>query len=100
MLLAKIKKLVLAVEPRAKIILYGSVARGDDRRNSDIDLLILVEKNKISFKEEKEITYPLYDLAIETGKLISLLVFPKKIWETQHKATPFYQEIKADGVEL
>ncbi|MEP7168323.1 MAG: nucleotidyltransferase domain-containing protein [Bacteroidota bacterium] len=100
LLLAKIKKLVHAVEPKAKIILYGSVARGDDRKNSDIDLLILVEKNKMSFKEEKRITYPLYELEFDSGQIISPMVFSKKEWEEKHRVTPFYENIKLEGIEL
>ncbi len=38
-----IKQLVQNVDPTAQIILYGSFARGDNKLNSDIDLLILLE---------------------------------------------------------
>jgi len=29
-----------------KILIFGSVARGEDRSDSDIDLLVTLEKNK------------------------------------------------------
>jgi len=32
-----------------KILIFGSVARGDDRSDSDIDLLVTLEKNKTLF---------------------------------------------------
>lgn len=47
-LLAEIKRRVLEKEPSAKIYLYGSRAGGDAREDSDWDLPILVDKEKIS----------------------------------------------------
>lgn len=40
--LKKIKSIIKQIEPQAEIILYGSRARGDERPDSDWDLLILV----------------------------------------------------------
>lgn len=45
-ILGLIKKSVLATDPNATVILYGSYARGDYREDSDIDLLILLNKDK------------------------------------------------------
>ncbi len=41
-ILSRIKRTVLDREPSAKIYLYGARARGDARRDSDWDLLILL----------------------------------------------------------
>lgn len=87
-------------EPAATLILYGSYARGDNRADSDIDLLILVDKDKITMADERNIKYPLYDLAIDTGQIISALVFPKKKWERMHCITPFYENIQKEGIIL
>lgn len=95
-----IKQLVNNVDPNAKIILYGSFARGDNTNNSDIDLLILVDKEKITYQEEKQLKYPLYDLEFETGQIISPLVLSKKEWESKHRITPFYSNVTTEGIEL
>ena len=58
-LLAEIKKRVLQTEPDAKVILYGSYARGDANEESDIDLLILVEREVLSYQDKVNITRPL-----------------------------------------
>jgi predicted nucleotidyltransferase len=95
-----IKNLVKSTEPDATIILYGSYARGDNRKDSDLDLLILLDKDKITREDEKKVKYPLYDIEFETGQIISPLVISKKDWETRHKITPFYDNIRREGVIL
>lgn len=99
-LLARIKNIVSSVEPDAKIILYGSFARGDNKEHSDIDLLIILGKEKISHQEKKKIKYPLYDLEFDTGQIISPLIFSKNEWNMEHFITPFYKNIKKEGIEL
>jgi predicted nucleotidyltransferase len=99
-ILLKIKQLVNLSEPSATIILFGSQARGQGNNQSDIDILILVDNDKLTYAEEQRIKYPLYDLEFETGKVISPVIFSRKDWETRHTITPFYKNIKKDGVLL
>jgi predicted nucleotidyltransferase len=83
--------------PDARVILFGSEARGDAMPDSDIDLLILLNKDKVSLRERQSITYLLYDVELETGILINPLVIPLSIWESKYKITPFYQNILREG---
>jgi predicted nucleotidyltransferase len=62
-----IKKSIKASSPNAKVILYGSQARGDNKAGSDIDILVLVDKEKITREDEKNIKYPLYEIEFDTG---------------------------------
>ena len=95
-----IKNSVKSKVPNSTVILYGSRARGDNRSDSDIDILILVDKERITREDEKKIKYPLYDIEFETGKVISPLVLTKSDWESRHKITPFYENITKEGVVL
>lgn len=85
----QIKDIIRHVAPTAKTILYGSQARNEARSDSDIDLLILLDGEKITLKEEEAITLPLYELELKTGISISPMVMLKKLWENRPFKTPF-----------
>lgn len=99
-ILARIKQSIQNSEPQATVILYGSFARGDEKEFSDIDILILLDQEKITYSDETRIKYPLYDLEYDTGNVISLLIFSRNDWETRHSVTPFYKNVKREGVLL
>lgn len=96
-ILQKIKILVQQREPLAKIYLYGSRARGTARSDSDWDLLILLNKDKITNEIEQNITYPLYDLEFEIGEVISPMVYSEKEWESKYRITPYYSNVMKEG---
>jgi hypothetical protein len=62
--------------------------------------LILLNKNEVTRKQEKEFRDELYTVELETGEPISTFVFSKSDWEGRHKYTPLYQNIKRDGIHL
>ncbi|MFT3751571.1 MAG: nucleotidyltransferase domain-containing protein [Paludibacter sp.] len=96
----QLTRIVRQQSPDAKIILYGSEARGDSRPDSDIDVLILVEKEKITLEEEEQISLPIYLLELNTGILISPRIQTRKSWENQPFKTPFYINVVNEGIEL
>ena len=71
------------------LILYGSQARNEARSDSDIDLLILLDGEKMTLKDEESITLPLYELELKTGVSISPIVTLKKLWENHPFTPPF-----------
>jgi len=99
-ILLMIANTVKAIVPNATVILYGSRARGDNNPDSDFDVLILQEKEKIWREDEMKVKYPLYDIEFETGKIISPLVLSKKDWETRHRITPFYDNVIKEGMQI
>ena len=99
-LFQRIKNSVNVTAPGATIVLYGSYARGDNRNDSDLDVLILVDKENVTVPETKNITYPLYEIEFDTGIIISPLVLSKKKWEAKHHITPFYENVRREGLVL
>ena len=99
-LVSEISRLVRNSEPDATVILYGSYARGDEKNDSDIDILVLLEKDRITPSDEQRVSYPLYELEFETGYIINPLVISKRDWEKRHRITPFYQNVQREGVVL
>jgi predicted nucleotidyltransferase len=99
-LLQLVKTTVKKTEPKATLILYGSYARGDFDTDSDLDLLVLVDKEHITRSDQKRIKYPLYDIEFDTGVLISPLILSNKEWESIHRKTPFFENVSKEGQVL
>ena len=81
----------------AKVILFGSKARGDHNEHSDIDLLVVASK-LLHWKEEKAIIGALFDIGMEYNVIFSPLFTFSDEWEEGiFTAFPVYQEISRDG---
>ena len=87
-----IRNYVSSIDPNAEIILYGSRARGDERTDSDWDILILTD-NSINLQIERKFRDKLYDLELETGEPFSVFAYSKNDWKTRQRITPFYQKV-------
>ena len=84
-------------EKIVKIILYGSVARGEDREDSDIDVLIIT--NYDSFKMQKLVSDVVIKILLEYGIYISAKVLSVEEFNQMKKInTSFYRNILKDGV--
>ena len=91
-----------------RLVLFGSKARGDDRPDSDLDLLIVLRGGQKPSAEGfyslgatdpvwREIVGSTFDFLLEYGVLVSPTVLSKeeyRIW------SPFTARIKQEGIEL
>ena len=83
----------------AKLLLYGSRARGDYSEGSDWDLLVILDKAKIEQSDYDNIVYPLTDLGWGRGEIIIPVLYTKKEWESM-SPMPFYQNVEQDKRQL
>lgn len=98
-ILKSITDRVHSIVPGAKIILFGSRARGDERLDSDWDLLILVDKPMLDSDDFDTISYPIMELGWEEGEQFSPKLYTIKEW-LKRSFTPFYKNIEAEGIVL
>ena len=85
----------------AKLILYGSRARGDAADDSDLDLIALVdEKTPVLENQLEDIAYRLmWDHNFQP--IISLKVFSEERFkQAAAKGLSFYRNVEREGVEL
>ncbi len=79
--------------------LYGSRARGDHRPDSDWDLLILLNKDKVALSDYDNVSYPFAELGWDLGEEINPVLYTRKEWEQRH-FTPFYHNVEDDKIVL
>ncbi len=83
----------------AKLILYGSYARGDHHEGSDIDFLVVLKDEDI--KTGSEVRYrnsALYDLELKFNTTIS--AHPTTLGRFNTSDYLFYQNVRREGIEL
>lgn len=86
--------------PDSEVYLYGSQARGNAKQFSDWDLLILLNQPNIPFEFETKFMDEFYELELETGEVISPLIYSKNEWDLKYAITPLFENIKKEGVKL
>lgn len=84
-----------------KVILYGSYARGDYNKNSDIDIMILTDLNDQELAKYRiKIRDLACDLEAENDIIISPLVRNIEKYNNRIDVVPFYMNIQKEGVIL
>jgi predicted nucleotidyltransferase len=99
-LLRECKAVVRRIVPEARVILYGSRARGDPEPLSDYDVLILIE-GKVETELEDRIGDALYEVELKYGAIISEIVLSRRQWdEPRYQVLPLHQNVDQHGVLL
>lgn len=98
-ILQSIMDKIRSIVPNAKVILFGSRARGDERPDSDWDLLILVDKPALDSTDFDTISYPVMELGWEKGEQFSPKLYTIDDW-LRRSFTPFYKNVEAEGIIL
>jgi predicted nucleotidyltransferase len=98
--LLELKKLLLERFGDMEIIIYGSKARGDYDKESDIDLLILVDA-EVNTPIEDEIINLAYNVELLHDVVFGLLIESKNNWNSEiSKAMPIHWNVDREGVPV
>ena len=99
-ILEQIKKLGKKVLPKGShLLLYGSRARGDNRPDSDWDLLVLLNRPQNESADFSAISYPLMELGFDLGQYFSVHTYSQKEWKSMN-FMPFYKNVERDKIQL
>ena len=79
----------------SRLMLFGSKARGDSRRNSDVDILVVLKRN--NKKTTEEIAILTHEPIVRFGVLLSPIVVKEDFFK---EWSPLLEHIKKDGITL
>lgn len=100
LIIDRISKSIHAKDPNAEAFLFGSRARGDNREDSDWDILILVDSDKVTNEIEDNFRDDLYNIELDSGQIISTFIYPKDYWNSNLVYSPLYKNVIKEGVRL
>ena len=81
-----------------RIILYGSVARGTQTEESDVDIAVIVRKYTEDMHDKMiDLTV---DLELEYNKVLSVLLIDYDNFREWEDVLPFYKNMMKDGIML
>ncbi len=80
----------------SELVLYGSVARGEETDESDVDILVVLEEDDRDLKED--VLSKAYDVTLETGVHVSVKILSEQEAEKIRSAgSKFMERIDAEG---
>jgi predicted nucleotidyltransferase len=81
-----------------RVILYGSYARGEATKDSDVDVLVLIGPALKPSEVRENLSDLLYDIIMEEGELISVMVISEEYFENHN--FPFMLNVRKEGVPV
>lgn len=95
----QIRQLKRQIIPSEKVILFGSRARGDEREDSDWDLLILLDKPSSATDDYDNYGFPFTEMGWNHGTYISPKIYTLAEWE-KRRPSLFYKNVEQEGIEI
>lgn len=83
------------------VVLYGSVARGTQTADSDIDILILIDGNNDELRQyDDKLSDVSTDFSLKYLKVLSVVDISYQEYEDWKNLSPFYKNVSEEGVIL
>ncbi len=90
------KRLTQKLDQPVKVIMFGSQARGDATKYSDIDILVILPS--VDSEVRGTVSDIAWEVGFEAGKIISTIPTTKERMK-RYAFLPFYQNVKREGVK-
>lgn len=82
-----------------KIYVYGSCARGDFTDDSDIDVAILTDCNRLEAKKFDGILMDIVtDIAMETNAIVEYICIPEREFSEKKSWYSYFKNIESEGM--
>lgn len=100
-ILEELVKGILAVmqEKVVRIVLYGSVAKGTNTAESDVDVALLMHGTLNKDTEDKLSDF-IVDMNLKYDKVFSVIDIDFEKFVKWENVTPFYQNVNKEGIVL
>lgn len=86
--------------PDTEVYLFGSQARGNSRKYSDWDILVLLDLTKIPLEYETKMMDDFYNIELETGEIITPIIYSKQDWNDNNNFSQLYKTIQEEGLRI
>lgn len=99
-ILAQIKAVARETAPKGSLVLlFGSRARGEAKKGSDWDILIVIPKSTLEQKDYDDVSYPFVELGWKLNEQITPIMYTQAEWKA-NSITPFYDNVIREGISL
>ncbi len=95
-----VDRIINALEGQViRIVLYGSVARGTNEIDSDIDIAVFVHE-RLDHVLEDRLSDVIVDMNLKYNKIFSVIDIDESVYLKWKNVTPFYQNVEKEGIVL
>lgn len=95
-----IKEIVRKAAPTAETLLHDTETTSEVKEDSDIGILVLLDKDEVTIDDEAKISWPLYELEVRLRITIKPHIMPRIKWESRPSRKPFHVDMATEGVLL
>ncbi|MCD6166797.1 nucleotidyltransferase domain-containing protein [bacterium] len=81
-----------------EVILYGSHVRGEATKDSDMNILVLIDNSLEPFEVRRSLGDLLFDILLEEGEFISVMVLSEDFFKNYNY--PFMLNVKREGIRV
>lgn len=93
--LQEVKRYVHEIDPQAEVWLFGSRARGDAKKDSDWDFLVLTDQ-AVDRPFKRRMRDNLFYLELDSERVIGTVIQNRVDWKNL-EVTPLFQNVRRDG---